>query len=81
MAAASAAVCKQQNNIHALTEVDISKPRAYIQNHRERTEERLSLTAFVVRCLAKTLSDRVYWGHLTGQTLGFNSKRIRENRI
>ena len=57
MVAASATVGRQQNNIHAIIEVDITEPRRFIREHRQRTGERLSLTAFVITCLARTIAE------------------------
>ena len=57
MVAASASVAREQNNILALIEVDISKPRRLIRKHRQRTGERLSLTAYVTTCLARAIAD------------------------
>jgi len=57
MAAASAAVCRERDTIHTITEVDITEPRRLIHEHRERTGERLSLTAYVVACLARTVTE------------------------
>jgi pyruvate/2-oxoglutarate dehydrogenase complex dihydrolipoamide acyltransferase (E2) component len=49
-------IARQQNNIQALIEVDISKPREMIRNHKEQTGERLSLTAYVVACLGRAIA-------------------------
>jgi len=57
MVAASAAVSREQDTIHLLTEVDITGPRLLIAEHRERTGERLSLTGYIVTCLARTLDE------------------------
>lgn len=57
MVTASAAVGREQNTIHLMTEVDITGPRRLIAEHRERTGERLSLTGYVVTCLARTLDE------------------------
>jgi pyruvate/2-oxoglutarate dehydrogenase complex dihydrolipoamide acyltransferase (E2) component len=57
MVAASAAVGREQDTIHLMTEVDITGPRRLIAEHRERTGERLSLTAYIVTCLARTLDE------------------------
>jgi pyruvate/2-oxoglutarate dehydrogenase complex dihydrolipoamide acyltransferase (E2) component len=57
MVAASAAVGREQDTIHLLTEVDITGPRRLIAEHRERTGERLSLTGYIVTCLARTLNE------------------------
>lgn len=58
MAAASASVAAERNTIHALLEVDISTARRLMREHRERTGETLSLTAYVIACLARTLAEQ-----------------------
>lgn len=60
MVAASASVAKEQNTIHAITEVDITKPRRIMREHRERTGESLSLTAYVVTCLARAVAENMH---------------------
>jgi len=57
MVAASASVGREQNSIHALIEVDISQPRQAMREHRQRTGEGLSLTAFVIACLARAIAE------------------------
>jgi pyruvate/2-oxoglutarate dehydrogenase complex dihydrolipoamide acyltransferase (E2) component len=57
MVAASAAVGREKDTIHLMTEVDITQPRRLITKHLKRTGERLSLTAYVVTCLARTLEE------------------------
>jgi pyruvate/2-oxoglutarate dehydrogenase complex dihydrolipoamide acyltransferase (E2) component len=57
MAAASAAVCRERDTIHTVTEVDVSVPRRLIREHADRTGERPSLTAYVVACLARVIRD------------------------
>ncbi|NEQ48141.1 MAG: 2-oxo acid dehydrogenase subunit E2 [Leptolyngbya sp. SIOISBB] len=57
LVAASVAVNRETNTIQLLTEVDISRPRHLIAEYRDRTGERLSLTAYVVACLARALDD------------------------
>lgn len=57
MVAASSAVGREKNTIHLMTEVDITRPRRLMAEHRERTGERLSLTGYVVICLAHALGD------------------------
>jgi pyruvate/2-oxoglutarate dehydrogenase complex dihydrolipoamide acyltransferase (E2) component len=57
LVAASVAVSREQDTIHLVTEVDITEARALIAVHRERTGERLSLTAHVVACLARTCAE------------------------
>lgn len=60
MVAASAAIGRERNNIHAFTEVDISEARRLIDEHRQRTGERLSLTAYVVTCLSRGVAEDPY---------------------
>jgi len=43
--------------IHLVTEVDITTARQLIAEHSSRTGERLSLTAYVVTCVARALAD------------------------
>jgi pyruvate/2-oxoglutarate dehydrogenase complex dihydrolipoamide acyltransferase (E2) component len=57
MVAASSAVSRERDTIHLVTEVDITKPRRLIARHRGRTGERLSLTAYVVACLARVCAE------------------------
>ncbi|MBZ0291426.1 MAG: 2-oxo acid dehydrogenase subunit E2 [Anaerolineae bacterium] len=57
MVAANMAVASEQNTIHLMTEVDISVPRRLMADHRERTGESLSLTAYLVTCLGRALAD------------------------
>lgn len=57
MVAASASVGRERNNIHAIIEVHITEPRRLMQEHRERTGERLSVTAFVITCLARAIAE------------------------
>lgn len=58
LVAASTAVGRDRNTIHTLTEVDISRARHRIREHREQTGERLSLTAYIVACLARALAEQ-----------------------
>ncbi|MFH1330980.1 MAG: 2-oxo acid dehydrogenase subunit E2 [Actinomycetota bacterium] len=57
MVAASAAVARERNTVHGLFEVDVTEPRRLLRQHRERTGEALSLTAFVVACLARAIAE------------------------
>ena len=54
---ASATVTKEKNAIHSLTEVDITEPRKLIKEPFEKTGEKLSLTAYIVTCLAQVIKD------------------------
>ncbi len=57
MVAASASVGREQNNIQAIIEVDITQPQRLIREHRQRTGEKLSLTAYVTTCLARAVAE------------------------
>lgn len=50
-------VGREQNNIQALLEVDITEARRLIRKHRQETGEKLSLTGYVVTCLARTVAE------------------------
>lgn len=54
---ASASVTREKNAIHSFTEVDITEPRRLIRAHFEGTGEKLSLTAYVVTCLAQVIRE------------------------
>jgi len=54
---ASATVTGEKNTIHCITEVDISEPRRIINEYFQKTGEKLSLTAYVVTCLAQVIKD------------------------
>lgn len=55
--AANSAVAREKSMIHLVTEVDITDARQLISEHRARTGEGLSLTAYVVTCVARALAD------------------------
>ncbi len=54
---ASAIVNKEKNTFHSITETDITLVRRQIRDHLNETGEKLSLTAWVVHCLAQTLRE------------------------
>ncbi|HEX8729739.1 MAG TPA: 2-oxo acid dehydrogenase subunit E2 [Ktedonobacterales bacterium] len=43
--------------IHGLFEADVTKARAALQNHKAKTGETLSFTAFLITCLAKVVDE------------------------
>jgi pyruvate/2-oxoglutarate dehydrogenase complex dihydrolipoamide acyltransferase (E2) component len=57
MVAASAAISKAKHVIHLVIEADIGEARSLIATHRVQAGERLSLTAYVATCLARTLAE------------------------
>jgi len=71
MVAASTSVGRKQSNIQAIIEVDISKPRQLIRETKKRTGEGPSLTAYLITCLARAVSEFP----------GFNSIRKGNNLI
>ena len=54
---ASASVTKEKNTIHSFTEIDITEPRRIMKEHLDKTGEKLSLTAYIVTCLAHVIKD------------------------
>ena len=54
---ASASITREQNAIHSLAEIDISIPRRLREEYRLTAGVKLSMTAYIVHCLAKTLKD------------------------
>lgn len=57
MMTATLDIARQQNNIQAIMEVDISVPRRMIREHKQKTGEGVSLTAYVVTCLAQAIAE------------------------
>jgi pyruvate/2-oxoglutarate dehydrogenase complex dihydrolipoamide acyltransferase (E2) component len=47
----------QKHTIHGLIEVDVTRPRQYIREHKARTGETLSFTAYVIACLGKAIDE------------------------
>src|SRR5712691_6981562 len=43
--------------IHGLIEVDVTKARAFLRDHKARTGESLSFTAFIATCLGKAVDE------------------------
>ncbi len=67
MASASAAVCRERNTIHLVTEVDVSVPRRLIREPADRTGERLSFTAYIVACLARAIRENPEFNSLVSR--------------
>jgi len=55
--AASASVTARKSTFHSLAEADITVPRRMISEHNEKTGERISLTAYIVYCLAQVIKE------------------------
>ena len=43
--------------IHGLLEVDVTRARAFLREHKAKTGESLSFTAFLITCLAKAVDE------------------------
>jgi len=43
--------------IHGLLEVDVSRARSFLQDHKAKTGESLSFTAFLIACLAQAVKE------------------------
>ena len=43
--------------VHSLIEVDVTRARAHIREHKAKTGESLSFTAFLIACLAKAVDE------------------------
>ena len=50
-------LASRKHTIYALIEVDVTKPRRMIQEHKARTGETLSFTAFVIACLGNAIDQ------------------------
>jgi pyruvate/2-oxoglutarate dehydrogenase complex dihydrolipoamide acyltransferase (E2) component len=46
---------RRKHIVHGLLEVDVTQARQYIREHKARTGESLSFTAFVITCLGKAV--------------------------
>ncbi len=57
MVAASAAVTARKSTIHSLCSADVTLSRQMMREHRERTGEKLSFTAYIVYCLAQVVKE------------------------
>jgi len=54
---AGQALAVKRHLMYALVEADITTPRRLLRQHREATGERLSLTAYLVTCVAQALAE------------------------
>jgi len=43
--------------MHGLIEVDVSRARAFLRDHKAKTGEALSFTAFIIACVAKAVAE------------------------
>lgn len=71
LAAAAAQTVRHKPMIHGLLEVDVTGPRAALREHKARTGESLSFTAFLTTCLAKAVDE-----HKAVQAFHLGRKRL-----
>jgi pyruvate/2-oxoglutarate dehydrogenase complex dihydrolipoamide acyltransferase (E2) component len=57
--------------IHGLIEVDVTRARAHLREHKAKTGEALSFTAFLIACLAQAVEE-----HKAVQAFRLGSKRL-----
>ncbi len=50
-------IAARRHTVRALIEVDVTQPRQLIREHKTRTGETLSFTAFVIGCLGKAVDE------------------------
>ena len=50
-------VARRKHMIHALTEVDVTKARQFIREHKARSGESLSFTGFIIACLGRAVDE------------------------
>jgi pyruvate/2-oxoglutarate dehydrogenase complex dihydrolipoamide acyltransferase (E2) component len=50
-------IAAQRHTVRGLIEVDVTQPREFIREHKARTGETLSFTAFVVACLGQAVDE------------------------
>jgi len=67
----SGRIARRKHTISALVEVDVTGARQIIQAHREKTDEAISFTAFILACLGQAVDRNRYiharrdmWGRL-----------------
>ena len=56
MAAARRSV-PHKSMMHGLIEVDVTRARAFLRDHKAKTREALSFTAFIIACVAKAVDE------------------------
>jgi len=63
------AIAHSKHIVHALIDVDVTSPRRFIQEHKAKTGESLSFTAFIISCLAQAIDENK---HLHAYRVGRN---------
>jgi pyruvate/2-oxoglutarate dehydrogenase complex dihydrolipoamide acyltransferase (E2) component len=70
-AAAASRIVRHKPMIHGLLEVDVTRARAALREHKATTGESVSFTAFLATCLAKAVDE-----HKPVQAFRLGSKRL-----
>lgn len=47
----------RKKSIRSIIEIDVTNAREIIQKHKEKTGEKISFTAWIIKCVAQTLSE------------------------
>jgi len=47
----------RKRSYHAILEIDVTEARKIIQKYKEKTGEKISFTAWVIKCISQTLSE------------------------
>jgi pyruvate/2-oxoglutarate dehydrogenase complex dihydrolipoamide acyltransferase (E2) component len=50
-------VAQSKHVVHGLTEMDVTRARLFIRQHKEQTGETLSFTAFIIACLGQAVGE------------------------
>lgn len=50
----------QKHHVKGLIELDVTKGREYIRNHKEKTGETLSFTGWIMKCIAQAVDEHKY---------------------
>lgn len=53
-------MAKNKATIYGLLEIDVTKPRQIIRDHKEKTGERLSFTAYLTTCVGQAVDSNKY---------------------
>src|SRR5689334_17757392 len=70
-AAAAYQTVRHKQMIHGLIEVDVTRARTALREHKARTGEAISFTAFLAACLAKAVDE-----HKAVQAFHMGGKRL-----
>src|SRR5450759_1388152 len=61
---------RKKHIVHALTECDVTRARAIMRDHKSRTGERLSFTAFIAACIGRAVAEnRICHAYRKGRKL------------